>query len=112
MSDDPYVAIAIPEELANRLERATGEVPYLLNSAARVFDWLHTAHAAGYLDADTGWSHVLELCARGLDAAVHTEAVAINDFDTILRAAIGTRARADLAGQPIYNGGKTYDPEQ
>ena len=96
MSDDGYILIAVPEDLAQRLEQATGEIPYLLGHAARTFEWLHLAHASGHLDTDNGWPHMIELCARGMNAAVQKEAEAIIDFDKLLRRELMAQARKDL----------------
>lgn len=111
MSDDK-ITITLSLEEASQLELATGELPYLLAHAENVFALIYSGIASGHFDGHVGITSLCELCGRAFKSAVAVEGAAVLMLDGKLRAALGTRARADLAGQPIFNGGKTYDPEQ
>ncbi|MBZ0129481.1 MAG: hypothetical protein K8F59_10220 [Rhodobacteraceae bacterium] len=112
MSNQDHITITLSPDEADQLEKATGEVSYLLNHAENIFALLYSGVTSGCLDGHVGITSLFELCGRAFRSAAEVEGEAILMLDAKLRIALGERARAELAGQPIYNGGATFDPEQ
>lgn len=101
MSKSGQVTLTLTAEEARRLERATGEVPYLLNHAARVFELLSSAHASGALDCHEGWPSLFELCGRAFNSAAEKEGEAILMLDGKLRPLLRIGALAELNAAKI-----------
>lgn len=93
-ADDGTLIFSLPADLARELKLATGEVPYLLNHAANVFDLIFSVSAAGFNITDSGLHSICELCARALHHAADKEGEAISLFDQVLREALADQSRA------------------
>lgn len=93
-SADGSIILSLPANVACDLQKATGEVPYLLNHAANIFDLIFSLSAAGFTITDSGLHSLCELSARALHQAANTEGEAIGLFDQVLREALADQSQA------------------
>ena len=93
------VTMTLTHDQWHRFELATGEVPYLLDHAASVFEFLHSLHACGISANDDGYQSILELCARAFRGAAAKEGESIGQLDRILRDSARVTREAERQAQ-------------
>lgn len=82
------VTLRLNLRFAQRLQQATGDVPYLLGNAASVFQMLWKLTSAGFTPEENELCGLYELCSRGLSAAAEKEGEEINRLAVTLRSVL------------------------
>lgn len=82
------VTFILTQEEATRYAVAGSEVEYLLGAAGDIFDFLHCSFSLGQIKPEsTGVISMIEMVARGFNAAADNEGLAMTQLADKLRAA-------------------------
>lgn len=78
------ITVTLPLQVANALETAICDLPYLVLDVQRALSGLESALVGGHLDGNDA-APMLSLFARALTSVEATEGKALKQFDPLLR---------------------------